>query len=272
MGDGTLSTVRDAVRPALAGLYSRSAALAAFHRLYWDLRLGLGPDTRVATVADLHAEFGVASRSEHVRVTRFGGERRLLANLLDTLDGDETVWDVGACIGTYACFAGKALPDGRVVAVEPEPLNHARLRSNLDRNLPEARWESHPTALFDSRTDLRLAAEFQEAGSGHHYLDDEAGIPVATTTGTALVDSGVPAPDVVKIDVQGAETQVIRGMAELLGGVELIYLEVHEQKLERYGSSTDRVEALLRDQGFELEHLGTPSTNRSGVYFLRATR
>lgn len=272
MGNFVLSSVRGAVRPVLAGIYARSPALAEFHRRYWDLRLELGPDTRVATVAGLQAEFGVTSRSESVRVTRFGGEKDLLARLLDELDGDETFWDVGACIGTYACFAGKALPSGRVVGIEPEPLNYARLRSNLARNLPESRWECHGTALFDGRADLRLASEFHEAGSGHHYLDDEAGIPVATTTGSALVASGVPAPDVVKIDVQGAEMQVLRGMDELLGGVETIYLEVHERKRDRYDSSTDGVESLLRDRGFGLEHLGTPSTNRSGVYFLRATR
>jgi len=69
---------------------------------------------------------------------------------------------------------------------------------------------------------------------------------------------------VVKIDVQGAELRVLSGMEQLFPQIETIYLEVHETKTGRYDTDTGDIEAYLRDHGFTLESLGTPSTKRGG--------
>lgn len=257
---------------SLAALRRHSSLLARAHRFAWELRLLASAGEQRARVGDQTATFTVTTRSEHVRATTLGGEERPLEHLLADLDGDETVWDVGACIGTYACFISQALDAGTVVAMEPDPTNRHHLGGNLARNAPPARWTVLPVALADSAGTLGLQSSFTEAGGGHHYLDSDGDTPVETRTGTGLVERGVPAPDVVKIDVQGAELQVLEGLAGVLDGVETLYVECHEGKTERYGTDCATVEGYLRERGYTLDTLGTPSTRRSGVYFLRASR
>ena len=105
---------------SLAALRQRSSLLARAHRLTWELRLLASADEQRTRLGDRTATFAVTTRSEHVRSATLGGEERPLTHFLGDLDGDETVWDVGACIGTYACFAAKALDDGAVVVDLPE--------------------------------------------------------------------------------------------------------------------------------------------------------
>ena len=266
-------SVKRAVVRTLSRTANRYERLADVHRAYWRARLGLLAEDGTVRVGGTTAHFAVTTRSERRRVRHLGGERRVLRAFLDGLTGSETVWDVGACVGTYACFAASRLRDGRVVAFEPEPTNRRRLEQNLAANAPRDRWDVSPVALSGADGAGRLASEFVEAGGGHHYLtDSDDGVPVERRRGESLVASGMPAPDVLKIDVQGAELQVLRGMGDALDSVDHLYLEVHSTKAERYGSAAADVEAHLRRVGYALERLGEPANGRPGVYLLHASR
>ncbi|MFB6165671.1 MAG: FkbM family methyltransferase [Haloarculaceae archaeon] len=222
-------------------------------------------------VGGRRARFDVSTRTEYVRAADLGGEAHVLESLLDGLDGDEVVWDVGACVGTYACFLARALPDGHVVAFEPEPTNRRRLRRNLAANARPERWTVVADALSDTDGRATLSAEFEEAGAGHHRLVPAGGDGPQVTTRRGDSLAGVlPRPDVVKIDVQGAELQVLRSMGDALAAVDRVYVEVHRQAIERYGATPSAVESALRDAGFALSRLGEPTANRGGVYFLEA--
>jgi hypothetical protein len=55
----------------------------------------------------------------------------------------------------------------------------------------------------------------------------------------------VSAPTVVKIDVEGGEMAVLKGLAETLASVCLVYVECH--------GDSGRIREFLRERGFELE-------------------
>lgn len=298
--DSGAASVRASLSGALANaparLASRFSIVGTTHRAYWRWRLALGPPHGTATVGGTTARFVVSTWSERKRVRDFGGEQFVLARLLEDLTGSETVWDVGACVGTYACFAVQRLPLGRVVAFEPETTNRARLRENLRLNATADRWTVSAAALADHDGTATLASEFVEAGGGHHHLvddgvtgdggsatDDEdvaaeydataaVGSAVTVRRGESLVAEGIPAPDVLKLDVQGAELQVLRGMGEALDDVDTIYAELHTEKTKWYGATAEAVETFLREAGYSIEHLGEPTARRGGVYFVRARR
>lgn len=230
-----------------------------------------------ATVAGVDATFATTSWTEFKRVTTLHGESRLIARLLDELDGDEVVWDVGANVGIYACFLARRLDSGQVVGFEPEPTNAARLRENLRENAAKSRWQTVPVALSDRDGTGWLASahppgDREIVGSGHHYLAEEGWLSVECGRGETLVADGLPAPDVLKIDVQGAELKVLAGMGAVLHGVDVVYVEIHTEKCERYRTTTDEVERFLREAGFSLTDLGEPDWNREGVYHVRAGR
>jgi FkbM family methyltransferase len=246
---------------------------SAVAELYWRARLARHRGGYEASVGEALASFEITTKSEYHRATTFLGELSVLEAFVTDLEQAATVWDVGACVGTYACFAASVATDGHVVAVEPEPTNRERLTANLTANASGDRWEVRPVALTDRDGPTRLERGPVHAGSGHHFLSSNGtGIPVPGRRGETLVDAGAPSPDVLKIDVQGAELDVLRGMGRVLDDVERIYAELHVEKCSRYGTTVEKVESFLADAGFDVTHFGAPEYNRSGVYHVTAHR
>ena len=162
----------------------------------------------------------------------FDGHRGHLAWFKRLVRPGETFWDVGANIGYYARFVLHHCDPAKLVAVEPMEQNLRRLRRNLG---PLAGDRASRVAL------LELAAA-DAAGSANFRVDDFAGgtgavegqSERAETIGMgarggrvqtqrvelARIDElvaarGLPAPDAMKIDVEGAEGSVLAGMKGL---------------------------------------------------------
>jgi len=144
------------------------------------------------------------------------------------------------------------------------------LRTNLVKNAAKRHWTVRPEALFESTGTARLHSEFEEAGSGHHHVCTDGGREIVVRTGDAMVRAGLPVPDALKIDVQGAELPVLRGMTGLLDQVAVLFVELHDSAADRYGTTPADVERFLRARGFTIEDLGEPATRRTGVRFLYA--
>jgi len=265
----------------------RASFVSRVYAAVWRVWLAVRGTSHSVTVGDAAAVFRTTTRSEYVRATSMGGERHVVRAFLDEVGEGDVVWDVGACIGTYACLA--ADHGAHVVAVEPEPANHSRLRENLARNTSTDRWTATPVALADRDGHARLRSDFQETGSGHHYLAPESLESVdtesqpaseanstdrtlAVASGDTLVRRGIPSPDVIKMDVQGAEHVVIDGLSETLEDVRAVFVEVHSDKCRRYDCAAETVAPTLERLGFTVDRLDPPRTNRGGVRFLRAIR
>ncbi|MFC7304143.1 FkbM family methyltransferase [Streptomyces monticola] len=123
--------------------------------------------------------------------------------------------DFGAFSGIYTLLACRANPSLRAVAVEPNPGAAAMLRRNIEANDLTGRVTISDHALSDSpgRTHLGIpadttAASLLAAPNATHTVE------VEVTTGDELL-KGLPV-DLVKIDVEGLEPQVLRGMARTI--------------------------------------------------------
>jgi FkbM family methyltransferase len=147
-----------------------------------------------------------------------------------------TFVDVGANWGYFTLAGAHAVgPEGRVVALEPDPRMHAELRANVARNgirnvtiLAVAAAEGAGEAVL---------AGYGEAdrnrGVSSLVAAPSADAPAFTVRTAALDDlldgEGIGAVDLVKIDVEGAEERVLRGMARGLaqGRYRRVLLELH---------------------------------------------
>ncbi len=229
------------VRPVLAEAY-RAAILAT-------------TDTRTLEVAGVEAEFHLNSTGEYRDLYAFD-ERSLAADLLSQLEADDVVYDVGANIGIYACLAA-AVAD-TVVAFEPHPENAATLAENVALN--DASVTVSRYALANGTGTADLAITLDGVGSAGHTLltaanPDSRTVTVETRRGDDLIADGeTPPPTVLKIDAEGAELSVLRGLREAVKRPEcrLLYCEVHESRLELDGGSVSAVRELLRDAGFDV--------------------
>ncbi|WP_217920700.1 FkbM family methyltransferase [Halorubrum sp. CBA1229] len=206
-----------------------------------------------------------------MRFRDLAGERSVVEDLLNDLDSDDIFYDIGANVGTYTCFAAAKLGPGRTFAFEPEPENADRLRENLDLNNLDA--EIVQIALSNTNGTVDLALTGDEAGEGKHAIatgDDGQTLEVETARGDSIIkERELPKPTVVKIDVEGAELSVLRGLRETLReNCQLVYVEVHKEKIEDFDGEVSEVKTLLTDAGFEVAE----TFQRGSDVFLRASK
>lgn len=126
--------------------------------------------------------------------------------------------DVGANLGWFTVIASRLVgPNGRVISIEPDPINFALLRENVERNqcanvdvVMAAAGEKNTSALLfrspDNQGDHRLATSSDR-------LDR---VEVSVVPLDELISKLVDRVDMVKIDTQGSETAVLRGMKDTL--------------------------------------------------------
>ncbi len=137
---------------------------------------------------------------------------------LALLQDARTVLDIGANIGWYATLAGLKLRGrGQVVAFEPAPQVFALLAENVARNGLHDNVTVINGAVADRRGDARFAITPDHVGDHHLVVGDEAGaisIPV-TTVDAVRAELGRDI-DLIKIDTQGAELCIFRGMMSTL--------------------------------------------------------
>ncbi len=154
-------------------------------------------------------------------------QRFIAANVIE----GATVYDVGAHAGFFTLlFSRCAGGEGFVYAFEPLPANVSRLQANLDAN--EC---ANADVIAAAVSDEDGSAAFVASGSslmgslgGADLRTVEHVLPVQTRTIDAFVAGGARPPDVIKIDVEGAEGRVIRGAARTIEAHRpLILIEIH---------------------------------------------
>jgi FkbM family methyltransferase len=172
-------------------------------------------------------------------------EDKFALALLRSVRADDCVWDVGANVGFYTEKLSRLAK--LVVAFEPISANFRQItaRQLLNVNCLQC-------ALGDAQAELPMSnnAQYSSIVSSPYNPADVVQETVTVVPGDSLVD--LPRPNVVKIDVEGYEPEVIRGMRNILGSVRAAFVEVHFAILEKRGllQAPSEVVAELKELGF----------------------
>jgi len=173
-----------------------------------------------------------------------------------------TVLDVGANIGQFAIAAAKFFPHATIHAFEPLPSAAAALRRHA-AGLP--RVEVHQVALGDreGRAAFRVSANsvsssLLRATRAHSdAFPDAAAVQEIevqiSTLDRELQNIPLEAPVLLKIDIQGAEAQALRGAASALERIEHVLIEASLVPLYEGESTLRELSALLENRGFRFE-------------------
>ncbi len=170
-----------------------------------------------------------------------------------------TIVDVGANIGYYVLIEAQALGNsGKIYAIEPAPKNFEMLQTNLDLNALGCEIESHNLAISDHVGQV----SFELAGaSNHHRLavngSNSNSIEVQATTLDALLDD--QQIDMVRMDAEGAEWVILRGMRRILASDRPLkmFIEVHPKLIREYQGDLEEWLAMLADSRFDVQYLVT---------------
>lgn len=194
----------------------------------------------------LGAVYPSAARTQREQI----GIRAILACALGE---DATYVDVGANRGQILREAVRVAPRGRHLAFEPIP----EVAAELARSFPSvdcrrlALGASPDTAEFCHFRKLPGWSGLRRSPE----INDERGDPeyIAVTVSTLDAEIGQLRPGLLKIDVEGAELDVLRGAGTLLTEVKPVVVFEHVAAAARlYGASSAALWDLLGEHGYEI--------------------
>ncbi len=178
-----------------------------------------------------------------------------ICRVLETLlqPGDQYV-DVGANVGMTALLACSRIgASGKGVAFEPNPVAFARLHEHFAMN-GVTNFELVPRAVADCESVQWLFVPNDEMLLGTLVPETHEGtrVEVRTEPVDRYVATFDPAkPTLIKIDVEGYEVQVLRGLGSLIARPNvMIVTEIADAKLQRAGHSREELHAFLADHGY----------------------
>lgn len=222
------------------------------------------------SIEDSSVQFSAPTSSSVKRnKNRFNSENQELRDFLREIKADDTVYDIGANTGLYTLFAAKKCHQGHVIAFEPYQPNLDSLYRDIERNDLD-NVTVVETALSDAVGEIEFnqpdEADIGFGSSSIDVGDADSTETVPTTTGDQLVADGeIPPANVVKIDVEGAETLVIEGMTNTLSNSDCraVFCEVHlpghdiRPSIEDFGVSPSDLQARLEELGFSVQRIQT---------------
>lgn len=170
------------------------------------------------------AEDGRDLVTTQVRIWREYGE---LSDLLEELKPEHTFYDIGANTGVYTCLAAQNC--SQVVSFEPYPPNITVLKENIKLNAGNV--SVFEVALSNETGYIGFSSpDTPIPGYGKGSINKSGDNQVRSVCGDELIDQeAIPQPNIIKIDVEGAESLVIDGLKKTLSDTRcrVVYCEVH---------------------------------------------
>ena len=157
------------------------------------------------------------------------------------------VFDIGVGFGTYSLY--QLFPDAFYHLIEPTPES----RPHLERIARSLSCEIHALALGDRDGEARLEVRTDIQGS---TLLEEVGEREVLRFETVPINRFdtlfpmVDRPSLAKIDVQGAEMMVLRGMTGRLAEIDALIVETSTIATVKGGAEVAEVVGFMRDHGF----------------------
>jgi FkbM family methyltransferase len=170
--------------------------------------------------------------------------------LVDRLRPGSVFYDVGAGFGFYSSLGARL--GARTFAFEPDEENAKAVLHHAKLNSLAPQIEVVPSAVLAASGITYFERALQDRGHGNGLVS-ESSTSTTTVNSTSLDDFVVrhPLPHLIKIDVEGAESEVLKGAEGLFGRCRpTVICEAHD------ASNSLFVSSWLERKGYFVKHLG----------------
>jgi FkbM family methyltransferase len=158
--------------------------------------------------------------------------------------------DIGALHGIFSIMFALDNTSGRCLAVDASPIAFSRLLYNLEKNSLRGRITPIECAVTDKSGSLRMHYEWEHAVAAPGG-DSSRTLEVQAVSGTDLCRAEEFDPDVIKIDVEGHEVSVLRGLEPLIARTKpVVFLEIHPPRVASSGERLDFFDSFARRHAY----------------------
>jgi FkbM family methyltransferase len=185
-------------------------------------------------------------------------EPNLQRAIKDFIKPGWVVYDVGANIGYISLLLAQAVLDsGHIYAFEALPDNFTRLQKNIRLNAFEDRITAVHAAVIDASKPVTfmvgpsngMGKVVGSAGRKEVVYEQSLTVP-GISLDEYVYQVGHPAPQAVKMDIEGGEVMALPGMRRILQEAHPVML------LELHGPESSQVAAqILRETGYRLHYM-----------------
>lgn len=231
------------------------------------LRLRYGTQKTVV-IQDIDCVFPLTGNVEREFFCQcqFGEEREahVVRHMLNNMRSSRCFVDVGANLGFYSVLAAKAMKNnkGTVHAVEMDAENVGRIGQALKLNDLD-NVIVHQLALGCRESEVtyyRVGSSTHTLGVTESERTQLENVRVHMSSLDTLTKQFNLSPDLIKIDVEGAEFEVLKGMTDVLETkAPRVYMEVHlhhgRGSLELFGGSLGEILRLFERRDYRLTAL-----------------
>lgn len=175
-------------------------------------------------------------------------------NCIEDCRGKQCVFDIGAHIGLVSLPLSQVV-SGRIYAFEPAVANKIHLMHHLEYN-NISNVEVHSCLVgSETKQNVEFFEQHQATGMNSRVVKKDHHLYHQTTREQIRLDDFCSqydvVPEVIKIDVEGAEYDVLLGAINLLKKYSpIVYLSVHPKELTLMGHSVDKVTDLLKNMNY----------------------
>ena len=190
--------------------------------------------------------------------------------LIEVIPDQGIVFDIGAHIGIWTVPMALRRPKATIYAFEGATATHARLAKNVTAN-GIANADVHHLAVsdnvgsvtFQSPHNASVFGRIAAVGNSRGRYDNAVTVEVPCTTVADFCSRNrISHIDFIKIDVEGAELNVLRGALPLLAErkIEKIWMEVEPDNQKDFGSSVEALAGLIESVGYAAYRISAPNT------------
>jgi len=204
--------------------------------------------------------FSIPNALAKFRADTFSTKEPETLEWIDGIPQGSILWDIGANVGLYSCYAAKAR-GCRVYAFEPSVFNLELLARNIFLNHLTEQVTIVPLPLSDELAVSRLNMTSTEWGGalstfGQAYGHDGELIRKVfefPTIGLSMVDAArllkIPQPLYIKMDVDGIEHLILKGGMPILREVKGALIEIND----KFATQANDARKYLQEAGLSLK-------------------